>query len=126
MYYTSATKHKPSPEADISPTHSRKSHVFVESEGSLACLHGPASGPYPEPPETSPQLQPSLSDKLCYQHGYIIRSHLCLGLRSGLFSSDFRNTLCAFLISPMCATYPCHRILICFITGQYSLHSINH
>ena len=63
----------------ITRPHIQENHVFVESEGSLACLHGPASSPYPEPHVTSPQLQPCLSDKLCYGHRYIIRSHLILG-----------------------------------------------
>jgi hypothetical protein len=59
MYYNSNIKRNPSSEANIRP-HIQENHVFLEIEGPLACLRGPASGPYPEPHETSPQLQPSL------------------------------------------------------------------
>jgi len=57
MYYSNTMKHNLPSEANIRPR-IQENRVFVESEESLACLHGPASGPYPEPPVTSPQLQP--------------------------------------------------------------------
>jgi hypothetical protein len=47
-------KHNPSSEANIRPRIQENHHVFVESEGPLACLHGPVPGPYPQPHETSP------------------------------------------------------------------------
>jgi hypothetical protein len=37
------------------PSHSRTSHHFMETEGSLTCSQEPSTGPYPEPRATSIQ-----------------------------------------------------------------------
>jgi hypothetical protein len=55
----------------------------MEPEGSLQCSQDPATGPYPEPDESSshpPNLYPQDSR---------LPSHLRLGLLSGLFPSGF-------------------------------------
>jgi len=76
----------------------------MEPEGSLPSPQQPATGPYPEPDESSPQL-PTVS----------LRS--ILSLPSVLYLSGFpTKTLYAFIISPMRATWPVHLILLYLIT----------
>jgi hypothetical protein len=68
---------------------------FMEPKGSLRCLQGPSTGPYPEPNRSS-QYQPILSVLILF-------FHLLLGLHSGVWPSGFpTKTLYTyiFLFSP--------------------------
>jgi hypothetical protein len=54
----------------------------MDAEGSLPYSQQPATGPYPEPDESSP-LPPSFPVSL--RSVLILFSRICLGLPSGLF-----------------------------------------
>jgi hypothetical protein len=56
----------------------------MEPEGSLPCLQGPSTCPYPEPDQSS-RTTPSYLSKIQLN----INLHLRLGLRSGLLPSGF-------------------------------------
>ena len=87
----------------------------------LPHLQVPATCPYPEPDQS---ISPNPT---CRRSTLILSSHLCPGLPSGFFSSDFpTKTMCQPLLSPPRATYPAHFILPDLITlmifrEQYSL-----
>jgi hypothetical protein len=62
-------------------------------------------------------FQPTPSYPTSLRSILILSSHLHLGLTSGVFLSDYPiKLLYAFLISPMCATWPAHLILLHLIT----------
>jgi hypothetical protein len=56
----------------------------MEPEGSLPCSQEPATGPYPEPDESSSHPHPSSLRSIL-----MLPSYLRLGLMSGLFPSGF-------------------------------------
>ena len=57
----------------------------------------------------------------------ILSSRLCLGLPSGLFPSDFpTKTLYTLFLSPTCATFSIHLILLNFITRTIRVGSTDH
>jgi len=68
----------------------------MEPEGSLPCSQEPATGPYPQPDASSPQL-PTLFLKI-YS---ILSFYLPLGLPSNHFPSGFPTKIYAFLIFPI-------------------------
>jgi hypothetical protein len=81
-------------------SHSGTSQHFIEPEGSSPCSQKPSTGPYPEPVRSSPH-HPILSI-------LILRTHLRLGLPSGLFPSSFpTNILYTFPRLPHSCYMPC-------------------
>jgi hypothetical protein len=82
--------------------------VAPEPEGPSPCSQEPATGPYPEPSESTLHPQP-----ISLRSNLIPSSYLRLGLRSGLFPLDFTTkTLYISLSSPMRATRSVHLILL--------------
>jgi hypothetical protein len=80
-------------------------------KGSLPRLQEPATCPYPQPDQSNPCTPPILS------HFLKISSNLCLGLPSGIIPSCFpTKTLSTPFLSPICATFPAHLILLDLIT----------
>jgi len=62
-------------------------------------------------------IQSMLSHPYSSRSTFILSSHLCLGLLSGLFPSGFpTKTLCTQLLSPIHATCPAYLILLFLIT----------
>jgi len=85
----------------------------MESESSFPHLQGPATCPCPEPDQSNPCL-PTLHYE---RYILIFPFHLLLDLPSGFFySSISTKTLCAPLLSPVCAKCPVHLILLDFNT----------
>jgi hypothetical protein len=85
-------------------TYLRISRYFIEPEGSLPCAQEPATGPYPQPDESSPYY-PILF--LNIQLHIIL---LCLGLSSCLFPSEFPPKPYTPLFFSMRATWSAHLI----------------
>jgi hypothetical protein len=65
------------------------------TKGSLLCSQEPATCPFPEPDESSPQPR-AISLR------YTLIRQLCLGLPSGLFPSGFSTKALYALLSHMC------------------------
>jgi hypothetical protein len=93
--------------------HALTNSVVLGPEGSSLHSQQPATGPYPEPIESTPRSPTSQSPK------DPLSSHQRLGLPRGLFPSGYpTETMYTFLSSPMCATRSAHLIfldLICLI-----------
>jgi hypothetical protein len=75
----------------------------MQPEGSLLCLKQPATDPYPEPDESSPDPH-SISQRSIL----ILSTHVRLGLPT--------KTLYAFIISATLATWYAHLIVLELIT----------
>jgi hypothetical protein len=85
----------------------------MEAEGSLPCSQEPATGPCPEPDESSPH--PPLFISL--RSILMLSPHIRLGLPSGIFPSGFpTKILHAILIYPIRATSPTHLTFLDLIT----------
>jgi hypothetical protein len=56
LVLTNSTEQSPSWEADSHSASQQNSRPFMEPEGSLQCSQQPATGPYPEPDASNPQL----------------------------------------------------------------------
>jgi len=79
----------------------------MEPEGSLPCSQKPATGPYPEPDESSSHVPTLFSLRTIL----ILSSQLRLGLSNGVYHSGFpTKMLYAFLVSHVCyMTCPYYR-----------------
>jgi hypothetical protein len=66
----------------------------MELEGSLPCSQEPATGPYPDPDETSPHLVTLISVRSIL----VLSSHLRISIPNGLFPTVFpKRMLYAFI-----------------------------
>ena len=84
----------------------------MEPQGLLLYSQGPTTCPNSEPPQSGPCPPPN-----AWRSILILSSHLCLGLPSDLFPSDFpTKTLYAPFLSPIHASSPAHFILHVLIT----------
>jgi hypothetical protein len=90
-------------------SYSRTSRHFMELRSQEPYLHWSLSW--------ARSIQSISSHTLSLTSILIFSTHLCLGLPSGLFPSSFHtNTLYAFLLSTICATWPACLILLDLIT----------
>jgi hypothetical protein len=89
----------------------------MEPQCSLPCSQEPVTGPYPEPDESSSQH----SILFLYKFVFLLPSHLCLGLPSGLFLSGFPIKI-LYAFSHMRSTRPAnvilHYVIILIILGE--------
>jgi hypothetical protein len=72
----------------------------MEPEGSLPCSQEPSTGPYPQPHQSNP-YHPILSKT----HFKIVHPPTSWSSQWFLSSGFPTNILCAFLFSPICATF---------------------
>lgn len=83
---------------------SQISNAFLEHEGLLPCSQEPITGPCPESDDSNPH--PPDFPKIIL----ILSSHLCQGLLSGLFPSDFpsQHFICIYLPHVHYISYASH------------------
>jgi hypothetical protein len=102
----------PSWETSSRSTIQEFSNVCIEPGGSFPSLQGPSTDSYPEPYQSS-RLHAIRS---LLRFSLILPSHLCPGLSSALFPSDFSTRILhAFRNYPMRSTCPVHLILLAII-----------